>query len=165
MANRISLLSTVCTCITRDNYTWQDSGTFRTFLYALYNIDFYHFCQSGIYTHQLFYNVIILASLCAAFRLPPYTTDVQCIYDIVQMKFNSCDICCKIIYSNSSQSQSSTGDLGGFIGIEGQSGKNMCQGGKPDTGKFHSSYIGINVCGSTYENGCVVDGTCATAAD
>ena len=24
-------------------------------------------------------------------------------------------------------------------------------------GKFHSSYIGMNVCGSTYENGCVVD--------
>ena len=23
----------------------------------------------------------------------------------------------------------------------------MCQGGKPDTGKFHSSYIGMNVCG------------------
>ena len=22
----------------------------------------------------------------------------------------------------------------------------MCQGGKPDTGKFHSSYIGMNVC-------------------
>ena len=43
--------------------------------------------------------------------------------------------------------------------------KNMCQGGKPDTGKFHSSYIGMNVCGSTYENGCVVDGTCAMAAD
>ena len=36
----------------------------------------------------------------------------------------------------------------------------MCQGGKPDTGKFHSSYI---VCGSAYENGCVVNGTCATA--
>ena len=50
-------------------------------------------------------------------------------------------------------------------GIYGQSGKNMCQGGKPDTGKFHSSYIGMNVCGSAYENGCVVDGTCATAAD
>ena len=30
-------------------------------------------------------------------------------------------------------------------GIEGQSGKNMCQGGKPDTGKFHSNYIGMNV--------------------
>ena len=29
----------------------------------------------------------------------------------------------------------------------------MCQGGKPDTGKFHSSYIGMNVCGSAYENG------------
>ena len=51
-----------------------------------------------------------------------------------------------------------------ITGIEGQSGKNMCQGGKPDTGKFHSSYIGMNVCGSAYENGCVVDGTCATAA-
>ena len=35
----------------------------------------------------------------------------------------------------------------------------MCQGGKPDTGKFHSSYIGMNACGSVYENGCVVDGT------
>ena len=30
---------------------------------------------------------------------------------------------------------------------------------------LHSSYIGMNVCGSAYENGCVVDGTCATAAD
>ena len=38
----------------------------------------------------------------------------------------------------------------------------MCQGGKPDTGKFHSSYIGMNVCGSAYENGCVVNGMCAT---
>ena len=66
---------------------------------------------------------------------------------------------------DSSQSQSSTGDLGEFTGIEGQSGKNMCQGGKPGTGKFHSSYIGMNVCSSTYENGCAVDGMCATAAD
>ena len=39
----------------------------------------------------------------------------------------------------------------------------MCQGGKPDTGKFHSSYIGMNVCGSAYENGCVVDGTWSMA--
>ena len=31
----------------------------------------------------------------------------------------------------------------------------MCQGGKPDTGKIHSSYIGMNVCGSAYENRCV----------
>ena len=43
-------------------------------------------------------------------------------------------------------------DLGDFTGVEGQSGK------------FHSSYIGMNVCGSAYENGCVVDGTCATVA-
>ena len=43
-----------------------------------------------------------------------------------------------------------------------KSGKNMCQ---PDTGKFHSSYIGMNVCGTAYENGCVVNGMCATAAD
>ena len=71
----------------------------------------------------------------------------------------------KLYGDDSSQSQSSTGDLGEFTGIEGQSGKNMCQGGKPDTGKFHSSYIGMDVCGSAYENGCVVDGTCATAAD
>ena len=49
---------------------------------------------------------------------------------------------------------------GDFTGIEGQSGKIMCQGGKPDTGKFHSSYIGMSVCGSAYENGCVVDGMC-----
>ena len=47
----------------------------------------------------------------------------------------------------------------GFTGIEGQSGRIMCQGSKPDTGKFHSSYIGMNVCGSAYENGCMVD-TC-----
>ena len=67
---------------------------------------------------------------------------------------------------DSSRSQSSAGDLGEVTGIEGQSGKNICQGNKPDTGKFHSSYIGMNVCGSAYENGCVVDGTaCATAAD
>ena len=63
----------------------------------------------------------------------------------------------KLYSDDSSQSQSSTGDLGEFTG---QSGKNMCQGGKPDTGKFHSSYIGMNVCGSA-----VVDGTCAAAAD
>ena len=62
----------------------------------------------------------------------------------------------KLYGDDSSQSQSSTGDLGEFTGIEGQSGKNMCQGGgKPDTGKFHSSYIGMNVCGSAYENGCM----------
>ena len=30
---------------------------------------------------------------------------------------------------------------------------------------IHSCYIGMNVCGSAYENGCVVDGTCAAAAD
>ena len=34
---------------------------------------------------------------------------------------------------HSSQSQSSTGDLGECTGIEGQSGKNMCQASKPDT--------------------------------
>ena len=36
---------------------------------------------------------------------------------------------------------------------------------KPDTCKFHSSYVGMNVYGSAYENGCVVDSMCATAAD
>ena len=33
------------------------------------------------------------------------------------------------------------------------------QGSKPDTGKLHSSYIGMNVCGSAYENGCIVNAT------
>ena len=51
----------------------------------------------------------------------------------------------KLYGDDSSQSQSSAGDLGEFTGIEGQSGKNMCQGGKPDTGKFHSSYIGMRM--------------------
>ena len=46
-----------------------------------------------------------------------------------------------------------------------KSGKIMCQGGKPDTGKFHSSYIGMNVCGSACEGECVVDGMYAMAAD
>ena len=55
--------------------------------------------------------------------------------------------------------------LGEFTGVEGQSGKNMCQGGKPDTGKFHSSYISMNVCCSAYENGCEVDGMYTTVAD
>ena len=32
-------------------------------------------------------------------------------------------------------------DLGDITGIEGQSGKDMCQGGKPETGKLHSSCI------------------------
>ena len=49
----------------------------------------------------------------------------------------------KLYGDDSSQSQSSTGDLGEFTGIEGQSGRNVCQGGEPDTGKFHSSYIGM----------------------
>ena len=66
---------------------------------------------------------------------------------------------------DSSQFQSSTGDLGDITGIGRPSGKNMCQRGKPDTGKLHSSYIGMNVCGSAYENGCMVNGMCATAAD
>ena len=58
-----------------------------------------------------------------------------------------------------------TGDLEDFTGIERQSGKSMCEGGKPDTGGFHSPYIGMTVCGSAYENGCVVDAMCSTAAD
>ena len=78
--------------------------------------------------------------------------------------------CIKFNYNNygddSSQSQSSAGDLGNLLGLRGRVVRILlCQGGKPDTGKFHSSYIGMNVCGSAYENGCVVDGKCATATD
>ena len=49
-----------------------------------------------------------------------------------------------------------------LTGIKGQSGKIMCQGGKPDTGGFTHLIL---VCGSAYENVCVVDGMCAMAAD
>ena len=43
---------------------------------------------------------------------------------------------------------SQPGIWGIFTGIEGQSGKNMCQGDKPEPVKLHSSYIiGMNVCG------------------
>ena len=45
----------------------------------------------------------------------------------------------KLYGDDSSQSQSSTRDLGEFTGIEGQSGKNMCQGGL----KIHDSGIMI----------------------
>ena len=60
------------------------------------------------------------------------------------------------------------GILGNLLGLRGRVVRiYMCQGGKPDTCKFQSSYniIGMNVCGSAYENGCVVDGMCAMAAD
>ena len=53
----------------------------------------------------------------------------------------------KLYYGDdSSQSQSLTGDLGDFTGVEGQSSKNMCQGGKPDTGRFYSSYQCMWLC-------------------
>ena len=46
----------------------------------------------------------------------------------------------KLYGDDSSQSQSSTGDLGGVAGFEGHSGVGMCQGGKPDTGEFFNMY-------------------------
>ena len=63
----------------------------------------------------------------------------------------------KLYGDDSSQSQSSTGDLGGVAGFEGIG---MCPGGAPDTDYF----ICMNVRCSACENGCVVDGTCAMAA-
>ena len=73
----------------------------------------------------------------------------------------------KLYGDDSSQSQSSymSSYMEDITGIEGPGGKKMWQGGKPDTGKFDSSYVGTNVCGSAYENGCVVDSMCATAVD
>ena len=41
----------------------------------------------------------------------------------------------------------------------------MCQGGEPDTGEFQYSSICMNVCCSACENGCLVNGMCATAAN
>ena len=67
----------------------------------------------------------------------------------------------KFYGDDSSQFQSSTGDLGDVAGFEGHSGVGMCQGGEPDT----DYSICMNVCCSACENACVVDGTCATAAN
>ena len=41
----------------------------------------------------------------------------------------------------------------------------VCQGGEPDTGEFQLSSICMNACCSGCENGCMVNGTCATAAN
>ena len=70
---------------------------------------------------------------------------------------------CKLKFygDDSSQSQSSTGDLGDVAGFERHSGVGICQGGEP--GADYS--ICMNVCCSTCENGCVVDSMCATAAN
>ena len=40
-----------------------------------------------------------------------------------------------------------------YIHIYTHNGKNICQGGKPDTGKLHSFSIGMNVCGSEWVRG------------
>ena len=64
----------------------------------------------------------------------------------------------KLYGDDSSQSQSSTGDLGDVTGFEGIG---MCQGGEPDT----DYSICMNVCCSACEKRCVVDGTCAMAVN
>ena len=46
------------------------------------------------------------------------------------------------------------GKTGILLGLRGRVVRIWCQA-YPDTGKFHSSYIGMNLWGSTYENGCV----------
>ena len=63
---------------------------------------------------------------------------------------------------DSSQSLSSTEDLGDVTGFEGHSGIGVYQGGEPDS---QYSSIHMNVCCSAYENGCMVDGTCATVVN
>ena len=52
--------------------------------------------------------------------------------------------------------QSPTGDLGD---IAGRNGKQLCQGGKPGTGKFNTD---VCLCGSAHTSGCMVDGLGAT---
>lgn len=56
--------------------------------------------------------------------------------------------------ASQSHSQFSTGDPG----VAGRSGKEMCQGGKPDTGKLYTTPIGVHACCSAHDNGCVVNG-------
>ena len=68
----------------------------------------------------------------------------------------------KLYCDDSYQSLSSTKDLGDVTGFEGHNGLGVCQGGEPDT-QYSSIYM--NVCCSACENGWVVDGTYATAAN
>ena len=56
---------------------------------------------------------------------------------------------------------SPTGDLGEIAGVNGQNSEEMCQGGKPGTGKL---YTDVCLCCSAHTSGCVVDGLGATAA-
>ena len=60
-------------------------------------------------------------------------------------------------------SQSSTGDLGNLLGLRGRVVR-ICGREVSLTLVSFTRYIIIvmNVCGSAYENRCVVDGTCAT---
>ena len=68
----------------------------------------------------------------------------------------------KLYGDDSSQSLSSTKDMGDVTGFEGHRGVGVCQRGETDT---QYSSICMNVCCSTCENGCLVDGMCATAAN
>ena len=55
----------------------------------------------------------------------------------------------------------SSGDIYNRIlssNFEGQSGKDMCQGGKPELHHMVTLMV-VYVCGSAYENGCIVDGS------
>ena len=62
--------------------------------------------------------------------------------------------------AHSPRPQSPIGDLGDTAG---RSGKRLCQGGKPGTGKLNTD---VHVClsGSAHTSGCVVDGLGATAS-
>ena len=63
----------------------------------------------------------------------------------------------KLYSDDSSQSLSSTEDLGDVIGFEGHSSVGVCQRGEPDT---QYSSICMNVSCSAYETGCAVNDTC-----
>ena len=52
-------------------------------------------------------------------------------------------------------------NIGDIVGVKGQNGKGLCQGGKPGTGKLYSD---VCQCGSAHTSGCVVDGLGAKAA-
>ena len=53
------------------------------------------------------------------------------------------------------------GILGEIAGLNGQNSEEMCQGGKPGTGKLFSD---VCLCCSVHTSGCVVDGLGATGA-
>ena len=64
------------------------------------------------------------------------------------------------VHNNPLATPSPTGDVGDIAGINVRNGKELCQGGKPGTGKLYND---VCLYGSAHSSGCMVDGLSAMA--